>query len=276
MKNYVVILVAYALIGQLCIVNSTHALSAAELWYPGGTGSSWVYTTPAGSTIEDTAEDTVVLDGIRYRVVKETSTLAGGGDDTIIDPFLTFREDGKNHIVSYGEGMNEKLKNSIVDVMIESCLGLIGEGQILVSSLYKEWVLLDGNAGPNGTWTVMRTRTIVDLEGLGLEDILEIREIDGSLGPLTPVTIMTKDGPEVFQAYELRYSYSWSIGGPFGDDQDLKELFIIFLVPQIGAVRIVTGDQKANDLFEYRILPFEQSVQRKGKLSVTWGDIKSR
>ena len=273
MKNYVLLSVMLVITGLLT-VNAAHAVSAAELWYPGGTGSSWAYITPAGSTIKATAEEPLVLGGIRYRVVKETSTLAGGGDDSIIDPFLTFRADEQNRIVSYGREMNESLKDSIIRAIVDSGLGLIGREQIRVSSLYKEWVLLDANVEPNDTWVVMRTRTTVDLGDLGLEDMLEIREIDGSLGPLTSLTITTKDGPKEFQTYELRYSYSWSIGGGFGDDEEIKELFSLFLVPGIGAVRVITGQQKANDLFEYQIIPLEQPVMQKGKLSITWGDMK--
>ena len=198
------------------------------------------------------------------------------GDENIIDPFLTFRADGRNRIVGYGNDMNEKIRNNVIDALIES--GIDGD-QIWVSSLNKEWVILDGNVQPNGTWTVMRTKTTADMADWGLEDIIEIREVSCHIGPLTPITIAMKDGPREFQAYELYYSYQWSIAGPFGDDEDLIELFTLYVVPEIGLIRVArkaTDPNKGIDLLEYMILPSGQPVQQKGKLSITWGAIKTR
>ncbi len=207
MKNYVVLLAIIVITG-LCIVNVTHAVSAVELWYPGGTGSSWAYKSDAGYVITAIAGDAVTLDGIRYRTVKESSAMVGvWGDENIIDPFLTFRDDGQSKIVGYGKDMNESIKNAVIDALTESG---IDEDQISISS-FKEWVLLDASVKPNGTWTVMRIRTIADMADFGLEDIIEIREIFCRIGPLAPITITMKDGPREFQAYELYYSYHWSI-----------------------------------------------------------------
>ncbi len=278
MKNYVAIatILIIFIITNLCVVMETHAFSANELWYPGGMGSSWAYKSDAGYVITAIAGDAVTLDGIRYRTVKESSAMVGvWGDENITDPFMTFRADGQNKIVGYGKDMNDSIKNAVIDALTESG---IGEDQISISS-FKEWVLLDANAKPNSTWTVMRIRTVADMADFGLEDILEIREILCRIGPLTPVTIAMKDEPREFQAYELYYSYHWSIEGPFGDDEDLNELLTLYVVPEIGVIRMArkaTDPNKGIDLLEYTILPSGQPVQQKGKLSVTWGAIKTR
>lgn len=274
MKNYVAILIIFA-ITNLWIVDGTHAVSADELWYPGGIGSSWTYQTNAGYVITATVGDAVMLNGIRYKTVKESSELVGAwGDENIIDPFLTFRADGQNKIVGYGTDMYEKIRDNVVDALIESG---IDRNQIRVSFLNKEWVLLDANK-PNGTWTVMRIKTTVDMADWGLEDMIEIRELLCRMGALTPITITMKDGQKEFQAYELYYTYSWSIEGPFGDDQDINEIYSLFVVPEIGVIRIArkaTDPQKAIDLLEYMILPSGQPVQQRGKLSIAWGAIKT-
>ena len=125
----------------------------------------------------------------------------------------------------------------------------------------------------------MRTKTTADMADWGLEDIVEIREITCHISPLTQITIAMKDGPKEFQAYELYYSYQWSIAGPFGDDEDLTELFTLYVIPEIGLIRVArkaTDPNKGIDLLEYMILPSGQPVQQKGKLSITWGAIKMR
>jgi len=134
-------------------------------------------------------------------------TLTGYGlrkGKRIVDLFLAFRADGQNKIVGYGRDMYEKIRDNVVDALIESG---IDRNQIRVSFLNKEWVLLGANK-PNGTWTVMRIKTTVNMADWGLEDMIEIRELLCRMGALTPIIITMKDGPKVFQAYELYYTYS--------------------------------------------------------------------
>ena len=118
MKNYAVLPVILVITG-LWIVSATHAFSAEELWYPGGIGSSWAYQSDVGYVITVVADNPITLNDITYRTVKESSMLIGAwGDENIIDPFLTFRADGRNRIVGYGNDMNEKIKNNVIDALI--------------------------------------------------------------------------------------------------------------------------------------------------------------
>ncbi len=62
-----------------------------ELWFPGGTGSHWVYNTPDGGQITVTVVGGTDIGGRRYKVVKESEPLIGAFIGTDPEPFLVFR-----------------------------------------------------------------------------------------------------------------------------------------------------------------------------------------
>lgn len=134
--------------------NFAKQISAAELWYPGGINSQWVYNQPFGEKVTATYTKNVEFEGRTYKLVEEDNPSFWLFDPSELgpDPFLTFRKGETNQILGCGVAANEFFEKFIIELLIE--MGIPKE-ILQVQSIFDEWVLLE-NPAAGHNWTVMK------------------------------------------------------------------------------------------------------------------------
>lgn len=237
----------------------------ADLWYPGGPDSYWIYETPSIGKVKATVVGEKRIDGKMYKVVEEDKFLVGAlfGPEAVPAPFLTFRgvkEDGISRIKGYGVAASKCSEEMVWEIFAG-----FPKDSIKVDFGGNEWLLLRGSVVGGRKWTVNETKVEVKFFGAKTTGSFMI---EGRIPQMREVE--TEAGE--FDTFVLDYTVVNEIQG------DIKKmpLCTMWLAPEVGLVQLKIGDEIAK-LVEYRItLPVfpQQKVVSFGRLYTTWAALK--
>lgn len=261
MKRFIVLLIfilVYPVFGE---DEFEDTFTVADLWFPGGVGSYWVYNIPDGQMTIRVVEYTT-LGGRMYKVIEETEPLLASIAGTDPDPFLVFRAGGFDQIQGYGEGANEVMEEVLQEMFMEA--GFPGN-IIRVKFANNEWILLDLRA-EDFEWTVMKANIEAQFLGAKVQGSFEIR---GSAPWITDIE--TDIGK--FETLSVDYLQITDIEG----EVEKLRYCTMYLTPHIGLVQLRVAEEKAI-LAEYHLEPEQpppkQAIKTSGKLLTTWAYLK--
>ncbi len=261
----------------------TFNLNSQDLWFPGATGSKWMFQFNDGAqNVVNAKAETEVLDGKEYKkITSDKPFMIMSDDDVRFNPFLTFRVDKEGRLMGFGKDINQCFENpeKFFEEKIKEKLELSYSGIILkeIKSHLDEWVLMDFNRASENSdhkWTVAIfsfrfSHIIVETLGLREDVIVSYCIIGEGLRKL----LSDKD----HQIYRLTYRDSLD-GMPAGN------VWIFDLISEVGIVKMSITDWKSKEISVYdclkesEIIPIQKSqpVEAKQKIATNWGGIKSK
>jgi hypothetical protein len=145
-------------------------VSAADFWYPGDIGTSWIYEMQVepfvGFEPEVRLAETRQYGDREYKVVEEIFPgIIADPFNPDPDPFLVFREDASGSILGYGVEWNENFEEELRGELIG-----LGARDISFQWTSDEWTLLIESPGTGAKWTVWEVRVSFTYLGTRLQE----------------------------------------------------------------------------------------------------------
>lgn len=245
------------------------AFTIADLWFPGGRGSYWVYDVPSlERQVTVTVCEDRVIGGKRYKALRETEqfigTLAaviGTGEAVEPDPFLLFRQDGIDTMRGYGKAANQAFERALQELFAAAG---VPKGNLRMEFSDDEWSILEVKEDQD--WTLIR----IDVEARLLDTKIHgTFEVSGTAPWMTEVATEAGEFSAVCTDYLL-------ISDIEGEVEKLR-LCRMWLALEVGLVQLQVGEDIC-PLVEYHITdptPAQnEAVESARKLATTWARLK--
>lgn len=212
-------------------------IAAADLWYPGGVGSRWVYNTPSSERVTTRVVENMEIGGKIYKAVRESEPLMSIMIDEP-DPFLTFKKAEPDRILGYGKAANELFKEIFLDSFVE--MGF-DKANVSVQSVIDEWVILE-NLIEGHKWTVMKLSAILSFMGITVRGTIQIQ---GEILRMERTETIAGE----FETFVIDYTMASEVEG----EAEEQSLCTLWLSPNVGLIQLELDGDIAGSLIEYEI-----------------------